>query len=64
MIAVGLLALCALLWHQLGAVSVNPLVPIGPTFYPRILLAVTALLALALLISGLWARRAPAPSGA
>lgn len=29
----------------------NPLVPIGPGFYPRIVLAVTAALALALLVS-------------
>ena len=35
-IAVGLLALCALLWAQLGKVPSNPLVPISPTFYPKL----------------------------
>lgn len=63
-IAAGLLALCALLWQQLGAVPANPLVPIGPTFYPKILLGVTAFLAAALLISDVHARRAAVPAGA
>jgi hypothetical protein len=36
----------------------NPLVPIGPGYYPRIVLAVTAVFALALLISDLWTRQA------
>ena len=63
-IAAGVLALCALLWRQLAAVPANPLVPIGPTFYPRILLGVTGALAAALVISDLRVRRAPAVSGA
>jgi putative tricarboxylic transport membrane protein len=38
----------------------NPLVPIGPGFYPRIVLGLTALLALGVLVSGLLAgKRAP-----
>jgi hypothetical protein len=37
-IAVGLLALCALLPAQLGKVPSNPLIPISPTFYPKLLL--------------------------
>jgi putative tricarboxylic transport membrane protein len=36
----------------------NPLVPIGPGYYPRIVLAITALLALAVLIGDLWAKKA------
>jgi hypothetical protein len=64
-IAAGLLVSCAVLWRQLGAVAANPLVPIGPTFYPRILLGVTGVLAAALLISDLRARRrAAAVAGA
>lgn len=41
----------------------NPLVPIGPGFYPRLVLGVTAALALALLASdvALQRRRPPAP---
>jgi hypothetical protein len=35
----------------------NPLVPIGPGYYPRIVLAVTAVFALALVLSDLWAPR-------
>jgi hypothetical protein len=37
----------------------SPLVPIGPGFYPRIVLAVTAVLALAVLVADLWSARAP-----
>lgn len=35
----------------------NPLVPIGPGFYPRIVLGVTAVLALALVLVDLWTPR-------
>ena len=35
----------------------NPLVPIGPGFYPRIVLGVTAVLALALFLVDLWTPR-------
>jgi putative tricarboxylic transport membrane protein len=52
-IAIGVLAVCAILWAQLGSVPANPLTPIGPTFYPKILLTITALLALALLVQAL-----------
>ena len=38
----------------------NPLVPIGPGYYPRIVLGVTAVLALAVVLADLW-RRAPPP---
>jgi magnesium-transporting ATPase (P-type) len=39
----------------------NPLVPIGPGYYPRIVLAITAVLALAVFISDLLAKSRPAP---
>jgi hypothetical protein len=44
----------------------NPLVPIGPGFYPRLVLGLTAALALALFISDVVARRRPhiAPASA
>jgi putative tricarboxylic transport membrane protein len=46
----------------------SPLVPVGPGFYPRIVLAITAVLALGLLVSDLLARRKrrpmPAPAAA
>jgi hypothetical protein len=38
----------------------NPMVPIGPGFYPRIVLGVTAVLAAALLIFDLLAKKKPA----
>jgi hypothetical protein len=38
----------------------NPLVPIGPGYYPRIVLAVTAVLALAQVVMDLLARHRPA----
>ena len=37
----------------------NPLVPIGPGYYPRIVLAVTAALALALVVTDLRSRKVP-----
>jgi putative tricarboxylic transport membrane protein len=39
----------------------NPLVPIGPGYYPRIVLGITAILALAVLVADLWNARARAP---
>jgi hypothetical protein len=38
----------------------NPLVPIGPGYYPRIVLAVTAVFAFALVVMDLLARQRPA----
>jgi len=62
----GLAVLAAslfLFWLTLGLRD-NPLVPIGPGYYPRIVLGVTAVLALAVLIAGLFAgRRAAAAKG-
>jgi putative tricarboxylic transport membrane protein len=40
----------------------NPLVPIGPGYYPRIVLGATAILAFALVVSDFWSRRAPSPA--
>lgn len=60
-LAVGAASL-ALFWITLG-LERNPLVPIGPAFYPRIVLGITAVLALALLASDLL-RKAPGARGA
>ena len=40
----------------------NPLVPIGPGYYPRIVLGVTIVLALALVAADLWSARARTPA--
>jgi putative tricarboxylic transport membrane protein len=37
----------------------NPLVPIGPGFYPRIVLGITAVFAFALVVADLFASKAP-----
>ncbi len=53
----GLAVLAAslfLIWLTLGLQD-SPLVPIGPGFYPRIVLGITAVFALALVIADLWA---------
>lgn len=42
----------------------NPLVPVSPGFYPRVVLGLTALLSLALVVSDWRARRRPPPAGA
>ena len=63
----GLVALAAslvLLGFTIGLRD-NPLVPIGPGFYPRIVLGLTAALAVALVVFDfLAARKAPAAAGA
>lgn len=46
-----------LFWLTLG-LEKNPLVPIGPGFYPRLVLGLTALLGFALLVADLLRRRA------
>jgi hypothetical protein len=51
-----LAASAALFWATLG-LERHPMVPVGPAFYPRIVLGITALLALMLLASDLLARR-------
>jgi hypothetical protein len=56
------LAFCAVLyWLTLG-IKGNPLVPIGPEFYPRIVIGVTAAFAALLVASDLRARPKAAPA--
>jgi hypothetical protein len=59
-IGIGLLALCALLYWQAGLASAPPFVPIGPSFYPRVILLLTAGLAVWLIAEELFKKRAPA----
>lgn len=59
-IGIGLLAFCGLLYWQAGLVSVPPFVPIGPSFYPRVILILMAGLGLWLIAEDLLKRRAPA----
>ena len=49
-----------LFWLTLG-LEKNPLVPIGPGFYPRIVLGVTAVLGFALVLADFLARRRARP---
>ncbi len=49
-----------LFWLTLGLPD-NPLVPIGPGFYPRIVLGLTALLSLALVVADILARKTDEP---
>ena len=60
----GLVVLAASLFLFALTLSLkdNPLVPIGPGFYPRIVLGVTALLALALVVADLLRPKAAAAS--
>jgi len=59
-IGIGLLAFCGLLYWQTGLVSVPPFVPIGPSFYPRVILILLAALAVWLIAEDLLKKRAPA----
>ena len=63
-IGVGLLAFCGLLYWQAGLVSTPPFVPIGPAFYPRVILILLAGLAVWLIAEDLLQRRAPAREAA
>jgi hypothetical protein len=59
----GLLCLAGallLLWTS-RTIPAPPLVPIGPAFYPRILLGITAVLALALIVNDLRGRQQRPP---
>jgi len=49
-IGVGLLCFSGWLYANLDKIPPNPLVPIGPAFYPRFLLLLTLLLSLALVV--------------
>jgi hypothetical protein len=52
------LAFCAVLWGLTLGIRGSPLVPIGPEFYPRIVIGFTALLAALLVIADLMEHRA------
>src|SRR5919106_828337 len=56
-IGVGLLLLCGWLYANLDSIPANPLAPIGPVFYPRLLLVLIFGLCLALVLQSLVARR-------
>jgi hypothetical protein len=62
-IGLGLLAACGLLYWQTGAIPTPPFVPLGPAFYPRIVLVLLAALAVWLILEDLLAR-APRPGTA
>jgi len=59
-IGVGLLAFCGLLYWQAGLVSVPPFIPIGPSFYPRVVLVLLAALTVWLIVEDTLKGRAPA----
>jgi len=59
-IGVGLLVFCAIIYWQTGLVSVPPFVPIGPAFYPRVVLILLAGLAVWLIAEDLLRGRARA----
>lgn len=62
----GLVVLAAslfLFWATLG-LERHPMVPVGPGFYPRIVLGGTAFLALLVIVAGVIARRRAAPAAA
>jgi hypothetical protein len=60
---VGLVALaaCAVLYWLTLELKTNPLVPIGPAFYPRIVIAVTAVFAALVVLEDVLARRRRVP---
>jgi hypothetical protein len=58
-----ILAFCAALWWMTLGLKDNPLVPIGPGFYPRIVIGVTAVFAALVLIGDVLARRGGAEAG-
>ena len=55
-----LAASLALFWATLG-LERHPMVPVGPAFYPRIVLGVCAVLALVLVVMDVWGRRKLGP---
>jgi ABC-type xylose transport system permease subunit len=56
-IGVGLLVFCGILYWQAGLVSVPPFIPIGPSFYPRVVLVLLAGLAGWLIVEDTLKRR-------
>ena len=61
-IGIGLLVFCALIYWQAGIVSAPPFVPIGPAFYPRVILILLAGLAVWLIAEDILRRRVPSPA--
>jgi hypothetical protein len=61
-----ILVFCAVLWWMTLGLKANPLVPIGPGFYPRIVIGLTAFFAALVVIADVLAgrrRRAAAAPG-
>jgi len=56
-----ILGACAVLWWMTLGLKQNPLVPVGPAFYPRIVIGVTAFFATLMVIGDLLARRGRSP---
>lgn len=56
-IGLGLLVLCGVLYWQAGNVPTPPFVPVGPGFYPRVILVLLAGLAVWLILEDLVAGR-------
>ena len=52
-IGLGLLGCSGWLYSHLGKIPANPLVPIGPAFYPRFLLLLIIILSLSLILQSL-----------
>ncbi len=61
-IGIGLLVFCGVLYWQTGLVSVPPFIPIGPAFYPRVMLIFLAGLSVWLIAEDLFKKRVPAPT--
>ncbi|HXZ34427.1 MAG TPA: tripartite tricarboxylate transporter TctB family protein, partial [Thermodesulfobacteriota bacterium] len=59
-IGIGLLVFCAVLYWQAGLVPVPPFIPIGPSFYPRVMLIFLAGLAVWLIGEDLFKKRSSA----
>lgn len=56
-IGIGILGFCGLLYWQAGLAATPPFVPIGPSFYPRVILVLLAGLAVWLIGEDLFKRR-------
>ncbi len=56
-IGIGLLGFCGFLYWQAGLVATPPFVPIGPSFYPRVILVLLAGLAVWLIGEDVFKRR-------
>ena len=60
---VAVLVLCVVLFGMTLGLKDNPLVPIGPGFYPRIIIALTAAFALLLVVLDVLAQRGDEAGG-